>query len=289
MTALSALIYERVKQATVAIAVMEPRNSGSPFDIVGTGFCVDKRGLVVTCRHVQEVTVDPSSLARLKAVVDAKESKEFDDLMAGVPFAIFYHPEVRDANVVMLPVPVMTGTTLTDFDLAMLRLHPHKAFPEGFPFLDILDYSDVQETMSIGVCGFPFGSVLQERIGTIGSSFTMGSLSSIIPIRGVPQSDVRGFQLNAAATFGNSGGPVFSTANGKVFGVLKGSVSKHYQGLNLAEPVYQIFRNNIPGRLMAFVPPAVGERPNWKGVAMPSATPNKRKKKRSGTKLVSRP
>src|SRR2546430_9346933 len=45
----------RVKQATVALALLNSTGgSRQPFTIVGTGFCIDRRGIVVTCRHVLE-------------------------------------------------------------------------------------------------------------------------------------------------------------------------------------------------------------------------------------------
>jgi hypothetical protein len=50
--------------------------------------------------------------------------------------------------------------------------------------------------------------------------------------------------LNLTATYGNSGGPVFSVASGKVFGVLQGGIqdreSEILPGLARAEPVYPL-------------------------------------------------
>lgn len=254
MTTLPPAIYERLKQSTVAIALMKPDKSGAPFTILGSGFCVDSRGIVVTCRHVQEAVVHPESLRRLKEGIESKEARQFDDLQAYQPHALFYHPEVRDGNLAVFPVPVEAVVVFTDYDLALMRLKRHTAFSKGYPFLEVLEYSEVQETMPVGICGFPLGNYLYEQLGTVGSSFTAGTLSSISPIRGVPKEHVKAFQLNAAATYGNSGGPVFSPSNGKVFGVLQGGVAQHngdiYQGLTRAEPVYQVFRNGGMDRVM---------------------------------------
>ena len=42
-----------VKRATVAVVVMDSRKLGKPFRTVGTGFCIHKDGIIVTCEHVQ--------------------------------------------------------------------------------------------------------------------------------------------------------------------------------------------------------------------------------------------
>jgi len=48
-------VLERIKSATVAIAMqspgpLDPRQH--PFRIVGTGFCISSDGIVITCEHV---------------------------------------------------------------------------------------------------------------------------------------------------------------------------------------------------------------------------------------------
>ena len=68
---------------------------------------------------------------------------------------------------------------------------------------------------------FPLGSVLQEQLGTITSSFTKGMISSIIRAQGIAREHLRGFQLDLTATNGNSDGPVFCLATGHVFGALQ--------------------------------------------------------------------
>ena len=78
--------------------------------------------------------------------------------------------------------------------------------------------------MEIGTCGFPLGNVLQEQIGTVTSSFTKGTISSIILAANVARDHLQGFQLDLTATNGNSGGAVFSLATGKVLGVLQGGI-----------------------------------------------------------------
>ena len=98
--------------------------------------------------------------------------------------------------------------------------------------------------MDVATCGFPLGNHLFEQLGTVTSSYTRGILSSIVPAAGVALEYLDGFQLDLTATFGNSGGPVFSWATGKVFGVLQGApvdtAGNAVHGLARAEPVYKI-------------------------------------------------
>jgi hypothetical protein len=45
---------EKVKKATVAVAYLNAADSDEPFTILGSGFCIDPTGIVITCRHVVE-------------------------------------------------------------------------------------------------------------------------------------------------------------------------------------------------------------------------------------------
>jgi S1-C subfamily serine protease len=150
----------------------------------------------------------------------------------------------------------------TNFDLGLIRLHRHPAFKDGFPQLEVGNYSDVYEGMEVWTCGFPLGSYLQKKIGTITSSFTKGIISSIIPSPGTSLEHLKGYQLNLTATHGNSGGPVFSPDTGKVYAVLQRGVSDPngniVQGITRAEPIYPIFEHDSLSRILGT---AVGKIP----------------------------
>lgn len=154
----------------------------------------------------------------------------------------------------MIPVPIVNATTKTDFDLAVLKLHPHPALAHKFPALEIADYSEIHEMMEVATCGYPLGNFLQQQIGTVTSSFTKGMISSIIPAPNVAREHLRGFQLDLTATNGNSGGPVFSLATGKVLGVLQAGVmhpdGHPVQGLTKAEPIYPISDHDLLERML---------------------------------------
>jgi len=76
------------------------------------------------------------------------------------------------------------------------------------------------------------------------SSFTTGIVSSIIPAPDIPAEHIKAFQLGITATFGNSGGPVFSLKSGRVFGVLSGGprddAGAPLPGIAVAQPVYPV-------------------------------------------------
>src|SRR6266853_5715251 len=155
----------------------------------------------------------------------------------------------------MHAVSIVCAGMENGFDLAVLKLSTHPAFPEGYPTLPVADYSELHEMMEVATCGFPLGSVLQEQLGTITSSFTKGMISSIIPAQGIAREHLRGFQLDLTATNGNSGGPVFCLATGHVFGTLQGGAlhpqTGHVvQGLAKAEPAYPLFDSGLIDKLL---------------------------------------
>jgi S1-C subfamily serine protease len=250
-------IQAAVKRATVAIVLEFPgKIPARPFTIVGSGFCIHPEGVVVTCGHVFRSFVDPASYQRVMAAVKDGDRQPFPELAAARPHALFLG-DVRGTEIIMFPVPIVNATTKTNYDLAVFKLHKHGAFANGYPTLAIANYDELHEMMEIGICGFPLGEVLHEQLGTVTSSFTKGMISSIIPAPGVAREHVKGFQLDATATNGNSGGPVFSLATGKVFGVLQGGAMHpggYPIGLTKAEPVYPVFEHDLVARMAVGIP-----------------------------------
>lgn len=252
-------IYESIKKATVAIAIAHPETlPKKPFTIIGSGFCIHKDGVIVTCEHVFKTFTHPESYQRcLEAINEGKDSI-ISDLKGIVPHAIFFSHS-QGHEIFMNPVPIMNAVAKTDFDLAAFKLQKHSSYSQGYPTLEIAEYGELYETMEVGTCGYPLGNFLQEQVGTVTSSFTKGMISSIIPAPNIAREQVRRFQLDLTATNGNSGGPVYSLATGKVFGVLQGGVvhpdtKQSVQGLSVAEPIYPLLENGLINRLAASVP-----------------------------------
>lgn len=240
-------IFNQVKNATVAIAAMNNKDAQNPFTIVGSGFCIDPAGRIVTCRHVVEALMEKTAAEQVEGISTKGKGtalQELPPVRAITPFAVFYATKMSKENLHVFPCQVHAVSAKADYDIAIMQIQSHIAFNKGYPFLEIEEYEAIAEGDDIGTCGFPLGNYLQEQLGTVTSSFTTGIISSIIPSPGTQKEYLRGFQLGLTATHGNSGGPVFSLATGKVFGVLQGGV-KHtsgslLQGLAKAEPVYPI-------------------------------------------------
>jgi len=249
-------MLDKVKRATVAVAYLNTANVNEPFTIVGSGFCIDSSGIVITCRHVVDAFM---SKTIAQQVVEAAPSTRPDGLQPVnpgntlTPYAIFYDMVRSREQIFAILTHPRNLTAKTDRDLAAIQLLPHTRFPQGYPFLEIEEFGNISEGDEIGVCGFPLGNYLSEQLGTITSSFTKGILSSIIPGPNVRLEHLGGFQLNVTATNGNSGGPVFSISSGKVFGLLTEAVvhPKGFivQGLAKAEPVYPVIDADFIERL----------------------------------------
>ena len=61
-------VYALVKKATVAIVTSHSdRLPKRPFSIIGSGFCIHRKGVIVTCEHVWRSFVDPEGYQRMRA------------------------------------------------------------------------------------------------------------------------------------------------------------------------------------------------------------------------------
>ena len=245
-------IYNKVKKATVAIAYMNKKEAKEPFTILGSGFCIDSEGIIITCRHVIEAMMSKTVSQQHEKIPQEKTDNQIhilEPIKVIIPFAIFYDTVSHKNELLAFPIQVKHIVTKTDSDIAGLSLWPHLAMQKGFPCLEIEEYSNISEGDEVGICGFPLGNYLRRQLGTVTSSFSKGIVSSIIPSPNVPLKYLRGFQLNISATNGNSGGPVFSLSSGKVFGVLSSAPvnisGNAVQGIIKAEPIYNILRPNF--------------------------------------------
>jgi S1-C subfamily serine protease len=236
-------IADRVKFATVAIGLLKENVPGCPFVVVGSGFCVDLDGVVVTCRHVVE-SFNNKSVAEMIKGQPTDRPARIPDVIGVRPHIFFFRSDVSKTQLFVVPVPVDVVLVATDFDLAVVRVAKHNAFPTGYPTLELADFNDLYEGVECGTCGFPLGDGLREQLGTMSSSFTFGRLSSVIPAQGVSVENLKGFQLDMTATHGNSGGPVFLVTTGRVFGVVEQAVLRpdgtHLPGILKAAPVYHL-------------------------------------------------
>lgn len=245
-------IYNKIKNATVAIAIMNKKGTEEPFTIIGSGFCIDSEGIIITCRHVIEAMMSKTVTQQLEKIPQEKKDNQIhilDPITVIAPHAIFYDTVSHRNGMLAFPIQAKHMVAKTDSDIAGLSLWPHLAMQKGFPYLEIEKYSNISEGDEVGICGFPLGNYLYRQLGTVTSSFSKGIISSIIPSPNVSLKHLTGFQLNITATNGNSGGPVFLLSSGKVFGVLScapiNPLGNIVHGIVKAEPIYNILRPNF--------------------------------------------
>jgi S1-C subfamily serine protease len=263
---------ELIKRATVAIALVPDQppadDRETPFTIVGTGFCIDPDGIVITCEHVLRAFA-PGIRQAIAALPNEKAApglRPLKGLSMLVPHVLFFVAGQSEEELLVLPVPVSNAVAKLEYDLGAIRVQRHAALPSGYPALAVEPFEDIYEGMDLATCGFPLGNDLQHQLGTMTSSFTRGILSSVAPAANSRVDLVTGFQLDITATFGNSGGPVFSWSSGRVLGVLQGGPTlqsgKPLPGLARAEPIYRILRDGTLDRLKALqpgsLPPGMG-------------------------------
>ena len=253
-------LFDRIKKATVALAVMHDRKSPvpsgeQPFTIVGSGFCIHEKGIIVSCRHVIEGFMEKKIKEQLASIPQEEKTKKVQvigNVRAFIPHALFFIPLPSGHEVAAACVGVEVCVARTDLDVGLLRLGVHDAFPRGYPTVELEDFDNIHEGMDVATCGFPLGNWLFNQLGTVTSSFSRGIVSSIIPAAGMARQHVTGFQLDVRTTHGNSGGPVFSKHTGRVFGVLQGGISDQNGSFlfSRAEAIYPTMEDGSVNRIL---------------------------------------
>lgn len=227
---------------------------------MGTGFCIDPDGIILTCEHV----LSAFSPGIMQAIADLPKGTTgpgivpLKDVRFMTPHVLFFVPGRSEDELMVLPAPVANAVAKLEYDLGAIKIADHVAYPRGYPALTVEPFENVYEGMELATCGFPLGNELQKQLGTMTSSFTRGILSSVAPAHSKNVDLVKAFQLDITATFGNSGGPVFSWESGGVIGVLQGGPQQKsgdpLPGLARAEPIYRILRDGTLDRLKATPP-----------------------------------
>ena len=168
---------------------------------IGSAFCIDLSGLLVTNAHVVE-TVGVDGLVRV--VLNPGEKNE----------------QVLTARVVRMD---------KEGDLALLQIQspPHlTALPLG---ADVA----LTETQAVTAFGYPFGKELAfEKNGYPNITVSTGHITSLRKSKG----ELQAIQLDALLNPGNSGGPVIN-ARGEVVGIVQAGIEG--TGVNFAIPVQQ--------------------------------------------------
>lgn len=215
-------VYAQVKPAVVALGVPTGRAPKRPFAIGGTGFCVHRRGIIVTCRHVfeqfQELAPDYDTML--------EEMKRNPSVIirgqVAAPEAFFFF--ARGPLWVAIPVKIGDMVFEDDTDLIVMRAAAeHFQEPATpYPVMPMGDSDTLVEGEEVAVCGFPFGARIQPDLA-INHILSTGVISAIFPAENAPRvvpQNFREFQLDMTIHKGNSGGPAFRRSDGSAVGVV---------------------------------------------------------------------
>ncbi|MCD4741661.1 MAG: serine protease [Desulfobacteraceae bacterium] len=124
-------IFQRVKSATVAIAMVQKEmvnmQTEVPYEIIGSGFCIDPLGIVITCRHVIDAFMSKSigeqiSEAKSRSSISKNEIIPISPGRTAVPFALFYDTTVSKGQLVVSAVGGGNIMALEDYDIAVMYL-----------------------------------------------------------------------------------------------------------------------------------------------------------------------
>jgi len=146
-------IYKKVKKATVAIAAINKEEAKEPFTIVGSGFCIDSEGIIITCRHVIEAMMAKTVSQQQEKIPQKKTDNQIhilEPVKVITPYAIFYDTVSHKNELLAFPIQVKHMVAKTDSDIAGLSLWPHLAMQKGFPYLEIEEYSNISEGDEVG-------------------------------------------------------------------------------------------------------------------------------------------
>src|ERR1035438_7172205 len=150
-------LYDAVKNATVAVVMSVPGKSPLPYSIVGSGFCIDPQGIIVTCAHVFSAFFTSETREREKQARQAGHGTFSGNCI--IPHVLF-HLGVQETERRIAFRLVQVSQAVKDethgFDLAVLRLPAadKHTFPEGYPTLSIAEYAEIHEMMDVATCGF---------------------------------------------------------------------------------------------------------------------------------------
>lgn len=139
-------ILERVKKATVAVAYLGTVDSEEPFTILGSGFCIDPSGIVITCRHVVEAFMSKTVAQQITEAQPSKTPNGLRPVSPGnvvTPHAVFYDTARSSEHIFAIPAQTRNLLAKTDKDLAALLLFPHTSFPKGYPFVEIEEFGNI--------------------------------------------------------------------------------------------------------------------------------------------------
>lgn len=211
-----AITYQRLRSSIVALCgpAHGDRRRVLP-EIIGTGFVIDPRGIIITNRHVAEVLRklaprDAKAADAAYATIFGNIRPDGDGYAQSIGFAticrLILVKELNLPHQFYGPIPDLAIVTLDMCDLPAAELAPPG------------DYW--QTGLDIATAGFPLGIsglVANNTIHQFTPFLRKGIISSVHPF---PGPSPHGFTIDIMAQGGQSGSPIFRCDDGTVIGVL---------------------------------------------------------------------
>ena len=211
--------------------VDEAESSTLP-ELLGTGFCIHQRGIIVTCQHVVDTLSD---IIRKKSIPTAS---------AVVVFTSYD----RNGRTYLNGIPVNRILAPGD-DIGLIEAKPHSS---PLPTIDAGEDFNVAVGEEIGICGYPLGEnpLLADGRLTGGTSFVQkGLISAILPSEFA--GNRKELVISAPVFPGYVGSPVFRAEKPELVGIVKAIVSPTIRFSE--QEVHLPIQNTayaIPGRMM---------------------------------------
>ena len=228
----------RARLATVGFGLVSPDHPKRFPKIIGSGVSVDRRGVILTARHVvldlEAIVMKEGRLGRSAApavIVSARPQRSTvlgKDGRESEETVTIGHTTVR-----------ITGSAVSaHHDIGVVGIEG-ECLPQRH--MRVNSGAAPQEGDPIATCGWPYGSELYPD-GPRFSSFLMGHVSAVVPH---PELDSRSrmhYLTQLPVNPGNSGGGVFDPDTGEVFGVVSGrlEVGGIPTGLSIVVPAYHV-------------------------------------------------
>ncbi|HKP02787.1 MAG TPA: serine protease [Chthoniobacterales bacterium] len=211
--------FSRVRKSIVAFAtawatIAEGENPPLLPKIIGTGFIVDERGIVITNRHVVEAL---DKLPRMKDCLTrfAMVFTEITSVGTQQTMAAGIVPLKRRFVATTVETPHTYYGELAA-DLAIIQLAVRDV-----PALHVAnDEWRIRAGMPIATAGFPLGTdplAIFGNVNQVTPTLRHGIVSGVFPFE-VPHA--HGFTIDIMSQGGASGSPVFDPENGDVLGVI---------------------------------------------------------------------
>lgn len=211
-------VYEKVKPAVAAIAIMEKQGERTRFRIFGTGFCVDSDGIVVTARHVVAGYYEMVH----KTSLPHTESEAKNPVRKPSFVVVFFRRESNRLGSITCPVIGINWLVEgegPEYDEAELDIGKcPDIWGSQWPCLELAELSKIREGDEVATAGYP---LKVEPIDGVFPDLSRGVVSRIDMKIGKGKNwETAKIALDMRINPGNSGGPVFDINTGKVLGVV---------------------------------------------------------------------